>query len=54
MLNGLKVVTSTLFAVILPVGITAAAAAEVGDWQHKSFVFVTLVSGANGGVKFEV
>ena len=28
-----------------------AASAEVFDWQHRSFVLVTLVSGAVGGVK---
>ena len=35
-------------------GVTAAAVAESGDWQHRSFVFVIAVSGADGGVKSAV
>ena len=54
MLNGLKLVAAASpFAVILP-GVTAAAVAEVFDWQHRSFVLVTFVSGSVGGVKFLV
>ena len=54
-LNGLKVVAFALpFAVTLPVGITAASVADVGDWQHISFVLVTFVSADADGLKVDV
>ena len=36
------------------VGTTSNAVADVCDLQHRSFVFCTAVSGADGGVKFDV
>jgi hypothetical protein len=39
--------------VIVP-GVTVAAVAEVDELQHRSFVLVTFVSGADGGMKFAV
>ena len=53
-LNGLKLVADAFpFAVILP-GETSNAVADVFDLQHRSFVFSVAVSGADGGVKFDV
>ena len=53
--KGLKKASAAFpFAVILPVGITAAVVAELFDWQHRSFVLVTLVRGAAGGIKSDV
>jgi hypothetical protein len=50
----LKLVAAVLpFAVIVP-GVTSAAVADEFDLQHRSFVFSTDVSGADGGVKFDV
>ena len=50
--KGLKKASAAFpFAVILPVGITAASVAEVDDWAHRSFVLVIAVSGFVGGVK---
>ena len=46
-MNGLKLVASASTAVIVP-GFTAPSVAEVFDWQHRSFVLVTFVSGSVG------
>ena len=51
--SDLVVAVASPFAVIVP-GVTAAAIAEVFDCQHRSFVLVTFVSGAVGGVNAAV
>ena len=47
-LNGVNLDAAAVpFAVIVP---TAAAVAEVFDWQNKCVVFVIFVSGTTGGL----
>ena len=41
------------YEVIVP-GATAAAVAELEDWQQSNFVFVTLVNSSLGGVNVDV
>ena len=52
-MNGLKLVATVPVAVTLT-GDTAAAVAIPTVWQHRSFVLVTSVSGAVGGVNADV
>ena len=50
-LKGLESEAAAVPPAVILAGVTAAAVAEVFDWQQRSFVFVIFVSGFVGAAK---